>query len=276
MYKCISVLFICFVFSTTTKAQTKVDTAGVALQKLALSIQTDTVIANRFKSDSIFTRALIQTLKQPYSYNFHYDSLTAIKILFAPDNAFKIFSWQLDLGDGTYRQRAAMQLPTIDGALKLLPFFDNSDFIENPSRELTSRKNWIGAIYYQIVLTEFNNKKYYTLIGYDEYNLAVSRKIIEVMHFENNEPILGGDYFRYPPDETYPLAPIDRFIYAYKKGSNAFIRYEPSSKRIVLSELTSTEKDLKVASTLVPSGNELFFEWKQGKWIMAPKLAHKK
>jgi hypothetical protein len=268
MAKKILFLFIISFISYYSSAQNTIDSSGKVLQKLAMAIQNDTIVANRFRYDSSFTRALIQYLKQPYSYNFNLDSLTAVKKIQSPDKAFRIFSWQLDLGDGTYRQRAAMQLPTQDGSLKLLPFFDNSDFIETPTQGITDRKKWLGAIYYDIILTEYNNQKYYTFLGYDEFNLTLSRKIIEVVHFENNEPIFGGNYFIYPPDDTYPIAPIDRFIFTYKKGSNAFIRYEPLQKRIVLSELASTEKNLKLATSLVPSGNEVYFEWKNGKWVM--------
>jgi hypothetical protein len=256
--------------AVTLFAQSSIDSTGKDLQKIAAGIQNDTIISNRFKQDSLFTRHLIQYLKQPYSFKYNLDSLVAIKHINAPDNSFKLFSWQLDLGDGTYRQRAAIQFPSADGSLKLLPFFDNSDFTDEPTKGINDRKKWIGAIYYDIIATEYNNQKYYTLLGYDEYNLTTSRKIIEVIHFENNEPIFGGNFFSYPPDETYPTAPVDRFMITYKKGSNAFIRYEASQKLIILSELASTEKNLKVASTLVPSGSEVIFIWKNGKWTISP------
>lgn len=269
----ITVLIAVYTFGT---AQIKVDSTGEALQKLAMEIQSDTVIPNRFKLDSMVTRNLIQILKLTNSYDFKFDSLKAIQHIEAPDHRFKIFCWQLDLGDGTYRQRAAMQLPTSNGTLKLLPFFDNSDFIVEPTKGITDRKKWMGAIYYDIILTENNNQKYYTLLGFDENNLTTSRKIIEVLHFENNEPIFGGDFFSYPADETYPLAPIDRFVFSYKKGSNAFIRYEPIQKQLVLSELASTENNLKLSATLVPSGNEVYFVWKNGKWTMSTTKQAKK
>ena len=107
------------------------DSTGIQLQKLASRIQEDTLLRNRLNADSIFTRALVQTLKSPYSFKYNFDSLTAIKHIISPDGRFKFFSWQVDLGDGTYRQRGAMQFPTNEGQLKLLPFFDNSDFVQN-------------------------------------------------------------------------------------------------------------------------------------------------
>lgn len=271
MKKIAVLLILCIFFSIASKAQSNIDSSGIQLQKLASFIQEDTLLANRFRADSIFTRALVTTLKSPYSFNYKLDSLQSVNHIVSPDGKFKFFTWQLDLGDGTFRQRGAIQLPSSDGQLKLLPFFDNSDFIVTPTVGVLDRKKWIGAIYYQIIPIQNNNETWYTLLGFDENTLTVSRKIIEVLRFVNGEPIFGGDFFSYPLDPTYPKAPVDRFIYQYKKGSNAIIRYDKEIHKIYISELTSTGNDLNNPSTLVPTGNELFFEWKNGKWIMPKK-----
>ena len=247
------------------------DSTGTQLQKLASRIQEDTILRNRLNADSIFTRALVQTLKSPYSFKYNFDSLTAIKHITSPDGRFKFFSWQVDLGDGTYRQRGAMQLPTQEGQLKLLPFFDNSDFVQNNTLGVYDRKKWIGAIYYDIIPLQYNGTSIYTLLGFDENNTSVSKKIIEVLRFENEEPILGGDFFKFPSDPTYPVGTIDRFIYNFKKGSNALIKYDKLQNRIMISELASTDNDLKKQETLVPSGNFKYFAWINNKWELSLK-----
>lgn len=264
-------LIILLSFSIFASAQNIIDTSGKDLQKLAIQIQEDSNFENRYLADSLFTRRLIATLKTPYSFNFTFDSLLSIRQIVSPDKKFKLFTWQLSLEDGTFLQRGAMQMNTSDGQLKLLPFFDKSEKFDAPEAEICNRKKWMGAIYYDIILTEYNNIPYYTLLGYDEYNNFASRKIIEVIHFEKEEPIIGGDFFIYPPDDTYPVAPIQRFIYHYKKGSNAYIKYDKETRFILLSELSSTSNDLKMKSTLVPTGNEIYFEWRNGKWIMPSK-----
>jgi len=164
-----------------------------------------------------------------------------------------------------------MQLPTNEGQLKLLPFFDNSDFIQNITLGVYDRKKWIGAIYYDIIPVQYNGETIYTLLGFDENNTSVSKKIIEVLRFENEEPILGGDFFKFTPDPTYPIGTIDRFVYSFKKGSNAIIKYEKLQNRIILSELASTENDLKKQETLVPSGNFKYLAWINNKWELSIK-----
>ncbi|MEN9382388.1 MAG: hypothetical protein RI940_1271 [Bacteroidota bacterium] len=258
-------LLVTFKFSN---GQISADSTGISLQKLAIQIIEDSNIDNRYIADSIFTRSFVKTLNTPYSFNYTFDSLKTVSQIISPDKKFKIFSWQLKLNDDTCLQRAALQMNTPDGKLKLLPFFDRSETFDAPEIEICNRKKWMGAIYYDIVLTENNNTKFYTLLGFDDFNNFTSRKVIEVIRFEKDEPIFGGNYFTYPKDETYPDAPVERFVYYYKKGSNAYIKYNSESKQIILSELSSTNNDLKMKSTLVPTGNEVFFTWKNGKWVM--------
>jgi hypothetical protein len=268
-----TICLLLFVFVTlSANAQiTQIDSNGITLQKLAVLIQGDSNATDRFAADSIFTRALVQTLKTPNSFEFKFDSLRSVKHIVSPDNKFKFFTWQIDLGDGTYRQRGAIQLKTNNGALKLIPLFDNSDFNPNPTIGILDKKQWIGAIYFEIIPIQLLNTTYYALIGYDEYKQNVSRKIIEIMHFENDQPLFGGDYFSYVASPVFPTAPVDRFILQYKKGSNANVRYDKETNSIIISALTSTDNDLNNPSTLVPTGNELSFEWKNGKWTMPKK-----
>lgn len=262
-----SFLFLC-TLQISAQNNFNIDTSGIHLQKLALSIQSDSVVSKRLIADSHFTKALVQTLKTPFSFNFNFDSLTAIKHLKSPDGRFKLFTWQLDLGDGTYRQRGAMQLPTLDGKLNLLPFFDNSDFVQNTSLGVFDRHKWMGAIYYEIIPIQSGNEIIYTLLGFDENTISISKKIIEVMRFENGQPLFGGDYFKFTPDPTYPIGIVDRFIYAFKKGSNAIIKYDKSTRSIMISELASTNHDLKNPETLVPSGQFNNFTWLNNQWVL--------
>lgn len=243
-----------------------IDSQVLQLQKYAAQIQEDATLMGRLRADSMVTKMLIQIIKQPHSFQFGFDSLQSIKHIVSPDKRFKIFSWQIDLGDGTYRQRGAIQMSTLDGQLQLYPLFDQSDFVQNNSLGVSDAQHWMGAIYYEIIPIEKGNETLYTLLGYDEYTNGISRKIIEILEFKEGKPFFGGDYFMYPKDPTYPIAPVDRFVLYYKKGSNALIQFNPITKNIQLSELTSTDKDLSNPSNLVPSGNDHYFKWESGKW----------
>lgn len=94
-----------------------------------------------------------------------------------------------------YRYKGAIQLKTPDGSLKLIPLYDGADFTERPIDSVRTNENWIGALYYNIVLKKFNNKNYYTLIGYDENDARSTKKWLEVLTFDNNnKPLFGGRF----------------------------------------------------------------------------------
>jgi len=69
-------------------------------------------------------------------------------------------------------------MKTDDGSLKLIPLIDKSDNIQKIMDTIGNNFAWVGAVYYNIVLNSFEDKKYYTLLGYDEYNIRSTRKFI--------------------------------------------------------------------------------------------------
>lgn len=223
--------------------------------------------ADRSIADSFFTRALVQALKVPYSFSYPFDSLKTISHLYAPDSSFRIFSWQIMKDFSYYRQKGAIQFRTKDGSLKLIPLYDNSPFTDNPVDSVRSNQQWIGAVYYNIIQKTFNNKNYYTLIGYDENDARSTKKWMEVLTFdEQNRPIFGGRYFNYPNDDIKPPQPAFRFCLEFKKEANAKLNYDLDLDMITFAHLTSENGDPASKHTLVPMGNYEGFRWINGKW----------
>lgn len=224
-------------------------------------------MVDRFRADSAFTRGLVQALKIPYSFDYAFDSLTTVSKIVAPDNSFKIFTWQV-MKDLTYfRQRGCIQMNTTDGSLKIFPLFDYSEFAENPVDSTRNNTTWIGAIYYNIILKTFNKKNYYTLLGFDDNDARSTKKWIEVLTFDDNGiPRFGGRFFNYPNDSIKPPQPAYRFCLEYKKDGRAKMNYDPSVDMIVFAHLTSESGDYTNKYDLVPYGDFEGFQWKNGKW----------
>jgi hypothetical protein len=226
---------------------------------------------DRFRADSFFVRALVKALQVPYSFSYPFDSLRTISILYAPDSSFRILTWQVMKDFTYYHQSGAIQMHTNDGSLKLFPLFDHSDGLDNPTDSVRSNRNWIGAVYYNIVHKTHNNRNYYTLLGYDENNARSTRKWMEVLTFDDNgRPQFGGRYFSYQPDETKPPQPAYRFCLEFKKEANAKLNYDPELDMITLAKLTSETGDNGVKYTLVPMGMFEGFRWMNGRWVHVP------
>ncbi len=274
----VSILFL-FLFPGSVFSQ-KAEPASVQLlrqleenmKNYAVDIVNADETADRAIADSFFTRALVQALKVPYSFSYPFDSLTTISKLYAPDSSFRIFTWQVMKDFSYYRQKGAIQYHTKDGSLKLVPLYDYSPFTENPVDSLRDNTQWIGAVYYNIIQKTWNNKNYYTLIGFDGNDERSTRKWVDVLSFdEKNKPVFGTR-FTYANDESKAPQPAYRFCYEYKKDANAKLNYDPDLDMIVFAHLISETGEPEKKSTLVPLGSYEGFRWVNGKWVHVPVI----
>ena len=247
--------------------QQKEDSLKSYAKKIIQGINSD----DRFNADSIFTRMLVRALKDPRSFSYPFDSLETISRLYAPDSAFRIFTWQLVINDNVIRQHGAIQMRTHDGSLKLYPLIDKSDVTTRIADTIGNNYGWIGAIYYRIIQKKSANQNYYTLLGFDENNIRSSRKIIEVLNFLNDEPTFGGRYFSYEEDSIFKTSQI-RYVMEFKKEAGPRLTYDRDLDMIIVEHLVSESNEPKKKWTLVGDGDYEGFRWKNGKWVHVEKV----
>ena len=227
--------------------------------------------ADRLMADSVFTRMLVRALVTKNSFSYPFESLQTVSILYSPDSVFRIFTWQLVINENVIRQHGAIQLKTYDGSLKLFPLIDKSDVTSNVADTIGNNYGWIGAIYYKIIQKKSSNQNYYTLLGFDENNIRSSRKIIEVLSFQNEEPVFGGRYFSYEEDSVFKTA-HSRFILEYKKEAGPRLTYDKDLDIIVVEHLVSESNEPNKKWTLIGDGDYEGFKWKNGKWVHIEKV----
>jgi hypothetical protein len=192
-----------------------------SLRSLASDIILDSLTASRMRSDSLFVKTLIRSLQIKNSFYYPFDSVQGISKLYSPDSAFRIFTWNISFDDYYSRQRGAIQIRTNDGSLKLVALRDCSEFTTAAMDSIRTKTNWIGAVYYDIVKTNYNGKSYYTLIGFDNNSVMSNKKWIEVMTLDQrNEPVFGGQYFNYQQDSVKRTKQY-RYSLEYKKEARA-------------------------------------------------------
>ena len=278
-YACRSLLLMALISSTfcvtaqslsvsaRNELEQKEDTLKVFSAKMVFGEEA----AERFRSDSFFVRTLVRALRTPHSFYYPFDSLNISK-LYAPDSTFRIFTWQLKKDEYVYLQKGAIQMNTPDGSLKLFPLFDYSMYTSKPGDSVRTRNNWIGAIYYRIIGTEFNNKKYYTLLGFDDYSINSNKKWLEVLHFNAaGEPVFGGPFISFK-DDTVKRAVQARFSIEYKKEAKTFFNYDSEKDLIVFDHLVSESEEPERKATYIPDGEFEGFKWQNGQWVHVPRL----
>lgn len=249
------------------KLQAKEDT----LKQYAEYLVTDSFTEDRMISDSIFTRTLVRALKIKNSFYYPFDAVLGISKLYAPDSSFRIFTWTIAFDDYYSRQKGAIQLATKDGSLKLIPLRDNSEFTERAEDSIRYKTNWIGAVYYNMVKTQYNGKNYYTLFGFDNNSVMSNKKWIEVLTFnEKNEPVFGGPYFSYEKD-SIRQKPRYRFSLEYKKDARVLVNYIDELGVILVDHLVSETDEPDNKWTYIPDGDNEAFKWENGKWMHVDK-----
>ena len=241
-----------------------------SLKKLSANMVFSESVADRFRSDSVFTRTFVRALKVKNAFYYPFDSLNISK-LYSPDSTFRIFTWQLKKDEYVYLQKGAIQMNMPDGSLKLFPLFDYSMFTSKPLDSVRTRNTWIGAIYYRIIPKEFNGKKYYTLLGFDDFSVSSNRKWLDVMSFnDRGEPIFGGAIsFK---EDTVKKATQARFNIEYKKEAKTFFNYDPEKDLIVFDHLISESNEPERKSTYIPDGDFEAFKWQNGQWVHVERL----
>jgi hypothetical protein len=243
-----------------------------SLKDLSVKIVMGREAADRFRSDSAFTRILVRALKTPFSFHYPFDSIQTISKLYSPDSNFRIFTWQVVRDESVHRRHGAIQINTADGTLKLFPLIDRSFLIQSPYDTVTNNEWWIGSIYYKIIKKEYEGKNYYSLLGYDENTMRSTKKRIEVLSFnDKNQPVFGGPFFSF--DEDTVRRPMQsRFWIEFKKDGNARMQYDEELDMIIFDHLISESNEPAKKYTYIPDGDYEGFKWKDGRWVHINKV----
>jgi hypothetical protein len=210
---------------------------------IRLSAQTFSAENNtmRFEKNASFVKKLVATLKIPGAYNFGFDSLQNISIVKSPDNAFKIFSWFVPTDDGSYHFFGAIQMHTADGTLKLFPLVDGTETIKVLDAT-TDNKNWYGSRYYEIIpIPGAGKQAVYALLGWKGNTKKTSKKVIEILSFENGFPVFGKPVI----EGEKGAAPKNRVVFEYNKQNSMTLQLDKKSGMIVLDHLAPYNPEMK-------------------------------
>ncbi len=213
----------------------------------------------RINANYQFIKTLVTALKVPNSYNFPFDSVKAVTIVNSPDNTFRIISWHVTNDDDSYRFYGAIQMNT-NGALHLIPLEDYSPLLKNPEDSVVDNRKWYGAQYYKIIKV-IAEKPYYVLLGWKGYTADATKKVIEVLSFnQNGAPVFGMPVFDYKKGQK-------RIIFEYTRQASMLLKYIPEQHLIVFDHLSPPDNKYKNRPEMY--GPDLTYDGlrlKNGRW----------
>lgn len=219
-----------------------------------------------------FIPLLVKALQEEDSYDYPFEEVRTLSVLEAPDDKFRIFTFQMELWDRTYRYFGAMQIN--EKELSLIPLIDASLFVDPAIAQDTvlDADNWYGALYYNITSRKYKGKTYYFLFGLDGWDMFSSKKLIEVLYFDKGSPVFGAPVFA-TTEEGPPY--MSRFVLQYKKEAGVSLNYDEFLEQIVFDHLIP-ENPLSegIYSTYIGDGSYSGYQYKKGKWLFVDKVFH--
>jgi hypothetical protein len=225
---------------------------------------------DKAEANKKFGELLKKTLQLEGAFDYPFDSLKFIANLHSPDNAIRIFNWDLPKNDGSYVYYGFLVVDQSKTGVKfqgnryvVYELTDKSAEIKNPELATLSADKWFGALYYKIIQTNDKDKKYYTILGWDGNTNATWKKIIDVITFgKDGKPVFGEkNLFQRGKRSS------KRVIFEFRAELVMTLKYEEDKKRIVFDHL---EPEVSGADGMYQFYSQTFvydsFNWKKGKW----------
>ncbi len=224
---------------------------------------------SRIEGSYEFIRLIKTLMKTQGTFSYPFNKLKEkIAIIPSPDNAFKIYNWEVIRGTMERRYYGVVQKN--DGGY--IPLIDASDQIIRGAEDSTFHgTRWLGCLYYNIVAKEIGGQKVYFLLGWNGSATNSERKIIEVFGFDSR----GQSQFGAPVftilDRNNRKQPM-RFILEYQKGSKVSMNYDKELDQIVFDHCESQIGDPAKKYTYIPDGTYDGLKWDGQQWMMSENI----
>ena len=279
-----TIILLLVLAAISAKAQTKTDSLSldslhdVEIRLMGLS---ERMIQSydeeeRLTSGKNFIRTLVRAIKVQGSYYYPFDSLKAVSILHAPDDMFRIMTWNLGTNEEEFHYYGLIQMnpdkiKKIKDTSNLRPYYpliDRSSRINNPYDTITSADFWWGSTYYQMALNKAGKTKFYTLIGWDGNTNRSNKKVVDVLTFQNNLPVFGAPIFDVKGKKL-----LKRMIWEFSNFATMTLRYEDKKNLLIYENIVPPKpSNLGMYETYLPDGSYDFMAWKNGKWQITGEL----
>ncbi len=230
--------FILFLFCCNYLHSQIADSASIQFEKL-LRVKFDSVKA--VGSDSLKQEVMKRIenefttyLKKASSYSYTFDSLKLVGKVKSPDNEFRIFNWNVTVGEGLQNFCIIQFNPKKENECRVIVLKDNSD-IDKVGDAALVPSAWYGALYYKIIPVKFGSQTYYTLLGFDSFSPYISKKVIDVLYFKEGIPFLGAPVF-HSKGKSY-----SRVVFSFSARITMMLNYDEVLKTIVFDHLSPSE-----------------------------------
>ena len=249
------------------------------IEHWAIVSASDNSSFERSQANKEFIPMLARALTKDKDLSTKFSSLlSGLFEIYPPDSSFRILTWELLVTDNHVRHFGVVQRKKKH--LTLLPLFDASDMHAYRTKEVLSRNDWFGQIYYDVYPFGEPQSGRYLLMGHDSKDSLSDFKILDVLTFRDEEVFFGAPLFIYPPDmPTVSAGDVisqdsltTRLFFEHKEGTIVKLSAEPSANEVRYSHLSPIHPSAKeTLYNYVPDGTDAGYHWNGIYWEWLPE-----
>jgi len=230
-------------------------------------LQNKVIEEERLATNKQIIPLFVKALREPGSFEYPFDNLEYISKVYAPDSTFRLLTWFVQLDNGENRYFGTIQLNKKSN--NIIPFFQNKTDIEDIRNVQLNPGKWYGAIYYNITKVSDKKRDYYMLYGWDGGGFFSTKKILDVLYFDEDSVKLGAPIIQSKTGDAI----ISRLILEYKKETAVSINYDATLEMIIYDHTIPEDgKSFGMYPTYVPDGSYEALKFEKGIWQYVEKV----
>jgi len=213
--------------------------------------------------------AIDQWLRSDEYQDSQLDQLSYISVKRPDDDSFALLTWQVLDKDEAYHYYGFLRMA--DGTIHELKSDDQLNYKDLPYETLDS-EHWYGALYYNMLATEVNGSTAYLLFGFDGHEAFDHRKVMDVLYFENGNPMFGAPIFELP-NTSRRQEMANRVLVEYSNDAAVSLNYNEQLQMVTHDHLISRMgRRPGQGPTMVPDGSYIGYKWDDNKWTYIDKV----
>jgi hypothetical protein len=204
--------------------------AEIRLQSLFYVVSAKNPDEQKRKINDSIATLLEKTLNIKGSFEYPFDSLKYVGKITSADKKIRIFTWNITLKDAT-NQYFGFLMHRSNNNYRITRLCDSSATMKDPTLAALDTSHWYGCLIYDIIEKKLEGETYYTLLGYDPDNLFLTRKIVDVLWFNDDQPVFGKPFFQYKKAMQF------RLIFEYSAKVQMMLTWNKTMNMILFDHL---------------------------------------
>ncbi len=223
---------------------------------------------HRLRANDSLSTKINEFLSHPGSFQIGLADVPWISVQQNEDSTFRILTWQINVQDSLFLYEGRIQFET-DSFITLS---DDKKAIEPLFRSF-DQAHWYGCRYYKLKTCMILDKQVYLLFGFNAHSRWNRQKIVDVLYFENGQPIFGMPAFTRQGKDLKRYGAY-RLIITYSLDSRVTLDYDENIEMIVHDHLIPMQGRFPgQGETQVGDGSfEGYKQNENGAWIHHEKL----